>query len=61
MIKGSHRYQTALSNADNPGRYAEALQDAGYATDPEYANKILSIFQGRELRGALERCGLHST
>lgn len=61
LIKGSHRYQTALSNADNPGRYAEALQDAGYATDPEYANKILSIYQGRELRGAMERCGLHST
>lgn len=58
LIKGNHRYQAALSNTDDPRRYADALQDAGYATDPEYANKIISIYQGNELRGALERCGL---
>lgn len=58
LIKGSHRYQEALFNAADPRRYADALQDAGYATDPEYANKIISIYQGNELRGALERCGL---
>ena len=43
FLKQSERYQPALANASNPSRYVQALQDAGYATDPEYANKILGI------------------
>lgn len=58
LIKKNPRYQAALSSVDDPRSYAEALQNAGYATDPEYANKIVSIYQGNELRGALERCGI---
>ncbi len=57
LIKTNHRYQTALANADDPKRYIDELQSAGYATDPNYANKLYSIYHGDELQHALERNG----
>lgn len=45
-LVGEHpRYREALANADSPEGYLRALQDAGYATDPAYADKILSILE----------------
>lgn len=58
LIKGSDRYQGALENAGNPERYVTELNKAGYATDPNYGTKILSIYHGDELNQALDRCGL---
>ncbi len=46
FLKGSPRYQDALQQAANPFAYVEALQQAGYATDPEYSNKIGRIYSG---------------
>lgn len=43
FLKTSSRYQQALEQADNPVRYLQELQAAGYATDPEYADKISRI------------------
>ncbi len=43
------RYREALDKAENPKAYLEALQQAGYATDPDYADKILSIYQRQTL------------
>ena len=40
FIRGSSRYQKALEHGYNPEAYAKELQKAGYATDPNYANKI---------------------
>ena len=37
------RYETALSEADNPQRFIEELHKAGYATDPDYSEKVLSV------------------
>lgn len=45
FIKQHPRYQQALQVADQPEQYAEQLQTAGYATDPQYANKLKSIMQ----------------
>ena len=39
------RYETALSKADNPQRFIEELHKAGYATDPDYAEKVLSVME----------------
>lgn len=58
LIQGNARYKEAVANAHDPKAYADALQKAGYATDPEYANKILAIYQGAELQQALDRAGL---
>lgn len=56
LIKGSNRYQDALANAANPERYLNELSKAGYATDPNYSTKILSIYNGNELNEAIKRC-----
>ncbi len=53
LIKNSSRYDGARAVGHHATAYARALQDAGYATDPDYANKLLNIFNGQPLRSAL--------
>lgn len=50
FIRGNPRYQPALARADQPEAYLRALQEAGYATDPKYADKILAILDSPALR-----------
>lgn len=45
FIQSNSRYQEALKVADNPEQYVRELQRAGYATDPQYAQKISRIAQ----------------
>ncbi|AJG12224.1 flagellar assembly peptidoglycan hydrolase FlgJ [Pseudomonas plecoglossicida] len=45
LLQNNSRYQEALNSADNPEQFARELQKAGYATDPGYAKKIISIAQ----------------
>ena len=40
FIQSNPRYQPALEKSYNPAAYARELQQAGYATDPDYARKI---------------------
>lgn len=51
FLRSSTRYQDALEQAGDPYRYLSGLQQAGYATDPEYAAKISRIFDGDVLAG----------
>lgn len=39
------RYRPALRYKNDPDRYAHAIHDAGYATDPNYASKLISIMK----------------
>ena len=43
FIENSPRYRSALENGFDADAYARELQRAGYATDPEYSNKINRI------------------
>ena len=43
FLQSQPRYAEALDQLDDPTAFASALQQAGYATDPNYANKINSI------------------
>jgi len=43
FLESNPRYRDVLSSADQPGVFADKLQKAGYATDPEYADKIRRI------------------
>ncbi len=43
------RYSEALSNSTNPEQFAQSLQQAGYATDPKYAEKIVAIYNRENL------------
>ncbi|KPJ92055.1 MAG: hypothetical protein AMJ53_10155 [Gammaproteobacteria bacterium SG8_11] len=49
LVKHNPRYRQALADAANEQDYAKALQAAGYATDPEYAEKILQIANGKTM------------
>ncbi|GHG69197.1 peptidoglycan hydrolase FlgJ [Alishewanella longhuensis] len=44
FIGNSVRYQQAVAAAKEPAAYFSELQAAGYATDPNYAQKIMSVF-----------------
>ena len=52
FISDNPRYQQAVRKAADPKSYFSALQHAGYATDPEYANKIMSILNGGNIHQA---------
>ncbi|MET1078208.1 MAG: flagellar assembly peptidoglycan hydrolase FlgJ [Pseudomonas sp.] len=43
FLQGNGRYQKALGATDNPQRFVKELQQAGYATDPQYARKVAQI------------------
>lgn len=49
FLKNSPRYKLALESASDPYEYVQQLQEAGYATDPRYAEKIKNIFEGELL------------
>jgi len=52
FIKQNPRYQKALLAVQNAKEYLEQLQSAGYATDPNYASKILKIFNHDVIQNA---------
>ena len=43
FLKTHDRYGKALSEAADPTNFMHGLQRAGYATDPNYADKVLNI------------------
>jgi len=43
FLQNNPRYQAALQCADNPEQFINALQKAGYASDPNYAEKVKQI------------------
>ncbi len=45
LLKNNPRYKHALQQAHHPQRYMQALQQAGYATDPDYAKKVMKIYR----------------
>ena len=52
-LLGNPRYAAARGTGDDSHRFAQALQQAGYATDPSYAAKISAIANGPTLQRAL--------
>lgn len=52
FIATNPRYQRALEHAADPAAYVRELQHAGYATDPNYARKILEIHDQLAAHGA---------
>ena len=56
LMTRSPRYADVLGQTD-PAAFARSLQDAGYATDPMYADKLTRIIGGNTLRNALALAG----
>lgn len=49
FLKGNARYDSVTRGGLTPEEFAGSLQDAGYATDPEYADKIKEIVNSPRL------------
>lgn len=52
LISESPRYEKARSQAKDASAYLDALQEGGYATDPDYADKIKSILKSEAITQA---------
>lgn len=49
LIRNNARYEKAIGTGTDVAAFASALQEGGYATDPQYANKIIAVAE--QLRG----------
>lgn len=58
FIRGNSRYQKALEHGYDAGAYARELQQAGYATDPDYARKIDRVRNSELLQSKLKNLTL---
>ncbi|PKG75925.1 flagellar assembly peptidoglycan hydrolase FlgJ [Shewanella sp. GutCb] len=45
FVSNSKRYQDAMKKAANPQAFVQSLQDAGYATDPKYTDKVMQVMK----------------
>jgi flagellar protein FlgJ len=43
LLQGNQRYKNVIANAKDAYGFAQGLQKAGYATDPQYANKLMHV------------------
>ncbi|MBO1272390.1 MULTISPECIES: flagellar assembly peptidoglycan hydrolase FlgJ [Shewanella] len=45
LISQNERYSKAREVAAEPAKYVRGLAEAGYATDPQYASKVMKVLQ----------------
>lgn len=55
FLKQNTRYSEALAKAADPKKFIHALQEAGFATDSRYAEKILHIFSSRTFQNLIAK------
>jgi flagellar protein FlgJ len=53
FIASQPRYKQAVANAADASAYTQELQAAGYATDPQYAEKIMAVYNSERLNGLM--------
>jgi flagellar protein FlgJ len=53
FLKSNGRYEEALDKAHDSEQFLQNLQEAGYATDPNYAEKILSILKSESFKNVV--------
>ncbi|MCP3686955.1 MAG: flagellar assembly peptidoglycan hydrolase FlgJ [Gammaproteobacteria bacterium] len=60
FIQSNPRYENALRHGGDDSVYLQEIHRAGYATDPQYADKILSIMQSDRLQQNLNGVSTHA-
>jgi flagellar protein FlgJ len=45
LLRGNARYQNVIAQGQDAAGFAQGLQQAGYATDPAYAQKLMGVIQ----------------
>jgi flagellar protein FlgJ len=53
LLKSSPRYREVIAAGGNAASYIAGIGKSGYATDPEYANKLNQILHGDTLQAAM--------
>ncbi len=53
LLKNSPRYREAMAAGNDPQAYIDSIGKSGYATDPDYANKLNQILNSGALGAAL--------
>jgi flagellar protein FlgJ len=53
LLKNSPRYRDAVAAGSDPQAYIDRIGKSGYATDPDYANKLSQILNSDALRSAV--------
>ena len=53
MLRNNPRYAAVIASGNDAAGFSAGLQQAGYATDPMYAEKLNRILQGSALRQGL--------
>jgi peptidoglycan hydrolase FlgJ len=57
FLQENPRYSQALADKSDPERFARALQKAGYATDPQYADKLIAIMRSGRIPDSSDGLG----
>ncbi|MGJ8681961.1 flagellar assembly peptidoglycan hydrolase FlgJ [Paraglaciecola sp.] len=50
FVQQNPRYENAVKQSNQSQNYFSELQQAGYATDPDYAKKVISVLEGERFR-----------
>jgi flagellar protein FlgJ len=53
LLQASPRYRNALASGSTARAYVAGIRNSGYATDPDYANKLNEILNSSTFRSAL--------
>ncbi|MDU0355735.1 flagellar assembly peptidoglycan hydrolase FlgJ [Paraglaciecola aquimarina] len=53
FVQQNPRYQQAIKQSHQSQEYFEELQKAGYATDPDYAKKVMSVLESERFQRLL--------
>ncbi len=51
MLSSNPRYAGVMQQSGSPVGMAHALQNAGYATDPKYAEKLVGVMKKMNIVG----------
>jgi flagellar protein FlgJ len=43
LLQTASRYAAAMRASNNPREFASRLYEAGYSTDPQYADKLVAL------------------
>ena len=49
LLSANPRYQNVLARGQDAAGFAQGLQQAGYATDPNYADKLMRVIRQADL------------
>jgi flagellar protein FlgJ len=53
LLQSAPRYRNTLASGNSPQAYVASIRNSGYATDPDYANKLNDILNSSTFRTAL--------